>query len=242
MIRTTAALALALAAPLLAGTPAQAEVVEKSETHFVVRHTLDLVAEPKDVWLALIAPGDWWNDSHTWSGDASNMTLTPQAGGCFCETIPAKDEKNSFGLEGSVQHMVVVQAVPYKVLRMRGALGPLQSEPVDGVLTITLQSIADADPDSGVKKGTRVVWEYVVGGTMRFDIDTISKAVDGVIGEQANGLAEKAGGLLLKKPGGDKSNAFDEAFGATKGDKPAPDKKDGEKAEETPVKGLGKGR
>lgn len=248
MIRTTTALALALSIPLLAGSPAQAEVAEQSETHFVVRQTLDLVAEPKDVWLALIAPGDWWNDSHSWSGDASNMTLTPQAGGCFCEKIPAEDEKGSYGLEGSVQHMVVIQAVPRKVLRMRGALGPLQSEPVDGVLTITLQPIAEADPDSGAKKGTRIVWEYVVGGTMRFDIDTISKAVDKVIGEQANGLAEATGGLLLKKPAEDKSSPFDEAFGPNADKKASSPKKNDAKGEDdsedekTPTKGLGRGR
>ena len=99
MIRTTlpaAALLAVLAAPV------QAEVTEQSETHFVTRHAVDVAAQPKDVWLALIAPGDWWNDSHTWSADASNMTLTPQAGGCFCEKIPAEDGVTTFGLEGSV--------------------------------------------------------------------------------------------------------------------------------------------
>ncbi|MEL7691391.1 SRPBCC family protein [Citromicrobium bathyomarinum] len=230
MIRTAMAVAALLATPILMPAAAQAEVVEQSDTHFVVRSTLDIAAQPKDVWLALIAPGDWWNDRHTWSGDAANMTLTPQAGGCFCETIPAEDKgADTFGLQGSVQHMVVVQAVPRKVLRMRGALGPLQSEPVDGVLTITLQPIEDPGK-KGKVIGAQVVWEYVVGGTMRFEIDTISKAVDAVIGEQALGLAEAVGGVIEEAdPEDEKSSKFDEAFGQ------APD-------EETPVTGLGKGR
>ena len=230
MIRTAIAAAALLATPLLVPAAAQAEVVEQSETHFVVRSTLDLAAQPKDVWLALIEPGDWWDDAHTWSGDAANMTLTPQAGECFCETIPAEDDgDDSFGLQGSVQHMVVVQAVPRKVLRMRGALGPLQSEPVDGVLTITLQPIEDPD-DKGKVIGTQVVWEYVVGGSMRFDIGTISKAVDAVIDEQALGLAKAVGGVIEEsEPEAEKSSKFDEAFG--------PDDDEG-----TPVTGIGKGR
>ena len=232
MIRTAACAAILLAAPLVAPGSAKAEVVEQSDTHFVVRQVVDVAAEPKDVWLALIAPGDWWNDAHTWSGDASNMTLTPQAGECFCETIPAEDAGDTAGLEGSVQHMVVIQAVPRKVLRMRGGLGPLQSEPVDGVMTITLKPIEDGD-DAGQAVGTQVVWEYVVGGTMRYDLDTISKAVDNVIGEQALGLADAVGGVIAaaEEEPAEKPSKFDEAFGG-----------EAESEEETPMTGLGKGR
>ena len=223
MNRLSIAASIVPAALALCAAPVQAEITESSDSHFVSRHAVEVAALPKDAWLALIAPGDWWNDSHTWSADASNITLTPQAGGCFCETIPAEDGADDFGLEGSVQHMVVVQSVPRKVLRMRGALGPLQSEPVDGVLTITMQPVEDED---GEVSGTRFVWEYVVGGTMRFELDQISKAVDAVIGEQALGLAEALGGAIEATEAEDES-AFDDAFG--------PD-------EETPATGLGTGR
>ena len=227
MIRTAAKALALLAAPLIAAVPAGAEVTESSPTHFVVRHAVDVDASPEDAWLALIAPGDWWNDAHPWSADASNMTLTPQAGGCFCEKIPAEDGPDSFGLEGSVQHMMVVQAVPHKVLRMRGGLGPLQSEPVDGVMTITLQPI---EREEGEPAGTRITWEYVVGGTMRFKIEEISKAVDGVIGEQVLGLAKALGGPIdaVEEEGGD---SFDSAFGAGTGE-----------GEETPTTGIPEGR
>ena len=216
MIRTAAKALALLAAPLIAAVPAGAEVTESSPTHFVVRHAVDVDVTPEDAWLALIAPGDWWNDAHTWSADASNMTLTPQAGGCFCEKIPAEDGPDSFGLEGSVQHMMVVQAVPHKVLRMRGGLGPLQSEPVDG--------------EEGAPAGTRITWEYVVGGTMRFKIDEISKAVDGVIGEQVLGLAKALGGPIDAAEEGD-GDSFDSAFGAGTGE-----------GEETPTTGIPEGR
>lgn len=229
MIRFVSTAAIAIAASTCLAMPAQAEVTESSDSHFVTRHAVEVAGAPKDVWLALIAPGDWWNDSHTWSTDASNMSLTPQAGGCFCETIPAEDGVTTYGLEGSVQHMVVVQAVPRQVLRMRGGLGPLQSEPVDGVMTITMQEIEDED---GEAKGTRIVWEYVVGGTMRFEVPQISEAVDGVIGQQALGLANVLGGPIGESEDGAASD-FEGAFGP----KAASDEE-----EQAPPTGLGEGR
>ena len=226
MIRTAAKALALLAAPLIATVPAGAEVTESSPTHFVIRQVVDVDATPEDAWLALIAPGDWWSDSHTWSGKASNMTLTPQAGGCFCEKIPAEDGPDRYGLEGSVQHMMVVQAVPHKVLRLRGGLGPLQSEPVDGVLTITLKPIED---DAGDTTGTRIMWEYIVGGTMRFKLDEISKAVDGVIAQQALGLAKALGGPIIAEE--DEGDSFDAAFGS-----------DAKESDETPTSSIPEGR
>lgn len=182
---------LAASAVLLA-VPAQAEIVEQGPASFVTRDSAAVGAEPQAVWLELISPAGWWNDAHTWSADASNMMLTPQGGGCFCERIPASEDDGAIGLAGSVQHMVVLQAFPRKALRMRGGLGPLQSEPVDGVLTITLKPIDG---------GTRILWEYVVGGYMRFKTAEIAKAVDGVMSQQLAGLADKLGRIDDPEPG-----------------------------------------
>lgn len=171
---------------LLVSAPAAAEVVQSSPTHFVVRDSVTVKAAPKAAWLMLIDPAQWWDDTHTWSGKASNMSLVPQGGGCFCERIPEKESPSAVGLAGSAQHMTVVMAEPMKVLRMRGGLGPLQSEPVDGVLTITMQ----ADKATG---GTRLMMEYVVGGHMRFEVAKISKSVDQVMSIQLGRLGEKLG-------------------------------------------------
>lgn len=169
------------------GAPAAAEVAEKSADHFVTRDTATVKATPKAAWLALIEPGTWWDDDHTWSGSAANLTLVPQGGGCFCERLPEKDSTADTGLSGSAQHMTVVMAEPMKVLRMRGALGPLQSEPVDGVLTVTMQAVAGGN--------TKLVWEYVVAGHMRYPVDKISASVDGVMSAQLDRLAAKLGRL-----------------------------------------------
>jgi hypothetical protein len=180
------ALAALAAAPLaLAAQPAAAEVKDAAGDHFTVRGSVDTTADSKAAWLALIAPGKWWDKAHTWSGDAANLTLTPQGGGCFCERIPEDDSGGRIGLAGSAQHMVVLQAEPMKVLRMRGGLGPLQSEPAEGVLTITLKAL-----DGG---GARIAWEYVVGGYMRYETPKIAKAVDGVLAQQFGHLADLLG-------------------------------------------------
>lgn len=182
---TRHALAFAAAIAALSTQPAAAEVIETKGDRFVTRDEATVTVSPRETWLALISPGKWWNAAHTWSGDAANLSLTPQGGGCFCERIPETDTVREIGLAGSAQHMTVVQSQPMKVLRMRGGLGPLQSEPAEGVLTITLQETAD--------RGTKMVWEYVVAGSMRYEVAAISKAVDGVMSEQMNRLADLLG-------------------------------------------------
>lgn len=173
-----------LPALVLVAAPAAAEVTTVHPSGFVVRHEVVVEADTKATWLALISPDSWWRKEHTWSGNAANLSLTPSAGGCFCERIPEVDEPGRFTLEGSVEHMRVIQSQPEAALRMRGGLGPLQSEPVTGILTIAI---------SKTDKGTRLVWEYNVAGYMRYEIPVISKAVDGVIGLQAAALADLLG-------------------------------------------------
>ena len=174
---------IAVAAAIGFSTPAQAEVTSTGETWFITKDSADIAATPRQVWLALIKPGLWWNDAHTWSGDASNMMLTPQAGACFCEKMPGDAD---IPLDGSVQHAFVEQAVPDKVLRLRGGFGPLQDNPATGVLTIMLEEI---------EGGTRVSWQYFVGGPMTFSIKDIAPAVDGVMTQQLHGLRDHLGAL-----------------------------------------------
>lgn len=185
---STALARTALIAGALLALPAHAEVVESTSGGFVTRDAAVVKASPKETWLALIAPRNWWNSDHTWSGDAVNLTLAPKAGGCFCERIPEVADPERITLEGSVEHMRVIQAYPERALRMQGALGPLQSEAVIGILTIAI---------SEVEGGSRIVWEYVVGGHMRYEIPPIAKAVDGVMSQQLAGLANLLGRVDL---------------------------------------------
>ena len=175
-------LPIATLAALLA-QPASAEVVASSEAGFVIRETAEVPANPAATWQALIAPQNWWNKAHTFSGDSANLYLDAQGGGCFCEKLPLKD--GAPGTRGgSVAHMRVVYADPGKALRMVGSLGPLQSEALTGTMTITLK------PGGA---GTRIVMEYVVGGYMRYKTDEIAPAVDKVLAGQLAGLSASLG-------------------------------------------------
>lgn len=172
--------------------PAHGEVIETTADRFVTRATASVKAPPLATWLALTKPGDWWSSQHSWSGDAKNMTLTPQGGGCFCERIPVGDSGNASAMEGSARHAEVLQAFPMKVLRMRGGFGPLQGEPATGVLTITLKEVPG---------GTRILWEYNVGGPMRYKVAELAPAVDGVMSEQLKRLQVHLGALPDGAPG-----------------------------------------
>ncbi len=175
--------ALALAAP------ARADVALKADNGFVVRNAVEVTSSPAEVWQALLAPAKWWSGQHTFSGDAANLTLDPVPGGCFCERLPAAIVASAKGLtagqrEGGVQHMRVIYAEPLRAMRLTGALGPLQSEALSGTLTMTLKPVGS---------GTRILWEYVVGGFMRYKTDDIAPAVDKVLLGQLSSLAAKLG-------------------------------------------------
>ena len=170
-------LAIALAAACgLTAHAAQAEVVQSSADGFVTSDSIVVPQSPAEVWERLVHPEDWWNGEHSWSLDASNFSLDPRAGGCFCEALPGG---------GSVEHMRVLHAAPGSLLRMSGALGPLQSEALDGTLTIALT------PDNGA---TKITWTYVVGGYARYPLEDIAIPVDMVQSEQLQRLA----GLLVR--------------------------------------------
>ena len=164
-------------------SPAQAEVTKVSDQGFAVLHVTKINAPPEKVWATLIAPQSFWSSSHSWSGDAANLYLDAQAGGCFCEKLPVK--AGDGGGLNSVEHMRVIYSERPRVLRMSGALGPLQSEGVIGTLNIAME--ADGD-------GTKISMSYVVGGFMRMKPADIAPPVDAVLGEQLLRLKARAEG------------------------------------------------
>jgi uncharacterized protein YndB with AHSA1/START domain len=185
--------ALLLAAPAV---PTRAEVVAQSDAGFVIKHSVEVAADQQTVWKALVAPAKWWSSDHTWSHDAANLYLDAQGSGCFCEKLPKPADAPADQRIGSVEHMHVLYADPQRgVLRMSGALGPLQGEALNGTLTIELKK---------TEAGTRIEMEYVVGGYMRMKTEEIAPAVDTVLGQQLTSLAklfETAPADAAGKPG-----------------------------------------
>lgn len=171
MIRLAATLALL---PFCAA-PVSAEVVKAEAAGMVIERTVTVDAAPDVVWDTLRAPQRWWPKDHTWSGDPANLYLDSQATGCFCEKLPGK---------GSVEHAHIVYVDKSRLLRMRGALGPMQAEAVDGVMTITLAPEGD--------KATKVTMRYVAGGYFPDGFEKLAPMADEVMGLQIDGLKAAA--------------------------------------------------
>jgi uncharacterized protein YndB with AHSA1/START domain len=155
---------------LYAANPTRADVINATPGGFEVRETVHVAAPAEKAYALLLTPSHWWNSEHTYSGNAANLTLDAHAGGCWCESLPDG---------GSVQHMTVVYAAPGKLLRLRGALGPLGSMAVDGVMTWSVKSAAG---------GSDIVLSYAVAGLSPQGFDSLSKAVDQVLAEQIGRL------------------------------------------------------
>ncbi|MDM8009984.1 MAG: hypothetical protein QUV08_03365 [Parasphingorhabdus sp.] len=196
-----------LAMAALGGTAtARAEVTNTADNGFTVQHQTVIAGDAEAVWKAMIAPSRYWNGDHSWTGDAGNFYLVPQAGGCFCELIRTTSADNIKSSEGSVQHMRVIYAHNNRMLRMSGALGPLQSEAVTGTLTMQLQPQGQS---------TVVRFTYKVGGYMEFPVDQMATAVDGVIGEQLARLSALFGEGQGDEPAAaEKPSESDESGGA----------------------------
>jgi uncharacterized protein YndB with AHSA1/START domain len=152
----------ALVAPVFAF----AAVDDEAPNGFTISKTVTIAASSDRVYAAIIAPAHWWDSEHTYSHSAANLSLDPRAGGCWCETLPGG---------GSVQHLVVVSAIPGKLLRLRGALGPLQGMAVDGAMTFSLHASGN---------GTELTLGYAVGGYSKQGFGELATAVDSVLAEQ----------------------------------------------------------
>ena len=154
----------------LAATPCAAAVVDAQPGGFQVRTTLQVAAPPEKVYAAFAQIGRWWNGRHSFSGDASHLSLDPKAGGCLCEALPAG---------GSAWFMTVIYAAPGKELRLKGALGPLQPMGVEGVLVWQVKPAG---------AGSEMTWTYTLGGYMPGGLQALAGPVDGVLAEQAGRL------------------------------------------------------
>jgi hypothetical protein len=158
----------AIAAMLLPAAMSQA--VEVSDQGFETRTELNIQAAPQRVYEQLLGKvGAWWNPAHTWTGDAANLSIDARPGGCFCEKLAGT----------GAEHLRVTQLVPGKLVRLSGALGPLQSSGVAGSLSFNLSPAGD---------GTKLVVIYSVGGYWKGGFGGIAPAVESVITEQATRL------------------------------------------------------
>jgi len=157
---------LAALAALAFAVPADAKVASLSDNGFVAVFEGEAPATPQEAYDAFLQVGTWWDGSHSFSGDAANMTITAAPDGCWCETLPDG---------GFVRHMTPIHAAPGQMLVFNGGLGPLQFMGVSGSLLIQF-----APTDAG----TKVQWQMSVGGYDAGAFKDMSAAVDTVLGQQ----------------------------------------------------------
>lgn len=146
-----------------------ATVVHQDASEFTLRHEAELNQSSAEVYRALAALPQWWDPAHSYSGSADNFTFELAAGSCFCER---------WG-EASVEHLRVLYSVPEREVRLRGALGPLQNMPVNGLLRWRIVP-------SG--KGAVLTWEYQVWGAASSKLDRMAAAVDRVLAQQLESM------------------------------------------------------
>ena len=152
--------------------PAQAAVKDQARNGFTLENSAWVPVDQATAWKAFVHDvGKWWPSGHTWWGDASRLSISEQAGGCFCE------------LNGAQQawHMSVTFVDPGKLMRMTGGLGPLQGMGLHGALEWRFVE------ENG---GTRITLWYRAGGYAPDDLTKFVPVVDKVQGLQLGGLAE----------------------------------------------------
>lgn len=168
---------LFLSAAFGLGLPAlaSAEVITSAPDHFTLKLEAQSDLSVSETWARLIEPSEWWQSDHTYSGDAGNLSLDPQAGGLWREDWDG----------GSVWHGTVLQAQPEETLVLSAPFGPLQGLAVTSVWTISL-----APTESG---GTQITFDHITNGTDASDLDALAPAVDFVKQQAIESLARSGG-------------------------------------------------
>lgn len=150
---------------------ASAAVQDSSPSGFTVENSVIVPVSATTAWAALVNDVDrWWPKDHSWWGHESRLTIDPRAGGCFCEISG----------ERQAQHLQVVFVNPPNLLRLTGALGPMQGMGLSGVVEWRLK-VAES--------GTRITLWYRAGGYSPEDLVKLAPVVDEVQGLQLGGLA-----------------------------------------------------
>ena len=154
----------------LISVPAAAEVVSAGPNGFEVRHSVNLVIPQAKAFTAFSEIQNWWSKDHTYSGDASRLSLQLRPGGCFCERLDNG---------GGIEHLRVTYVQPGERAVLTGSLGPLLYEATTGVLDVKVERIAG---------GSRVTMDYRAAGFAKGGAAEMAPIVDKVLGEQIKRL------------------------------------------------------
>ena len=151
---------IAATALLFVATPASAEVIARTADSFTLRFERRTEGLPAVIATLMGRPELWWDGAHSYSGDAANLTVDMQVGGCWCETLP----------DGSDFHHGTVLAIAEDRLVFDAPFGPMHGKTTRADLVI-----AWPENDSG----RAVVWTLTIEGS---GLGAFADPVDGVMG------------------------------------------------------------
>ena len=139
-----------------------AKVLHSDKGGFIIESSAQTHVSSEIAYQQFIHVERWWDPDHSWFGEASNFSLEPKAGGCFCEIDG----------ERQVMHLQVVFVEPNKEIRLIGGLGPLQAMGLSGTMSWTF-----TESDQG---GTEIVHRYSVNGFHPDGLGFLAPIVDKV--------------------------------------------------------------
>ena len=151
---------LLAAAIMFAAAPASAEVVSRSENGFTLKFAVGAQIDPADISGALQALPQWWESSHTYTGDSKNLSLDLTPGGCWCEKLPDNP---------AFDHGRTVAVADDHIL-FHAPFGPLRGKATRADLTVSWPAVG---------QGREPTWTFVVEGP---GLGAMADVVDGVIG------------------------------------------------------------
>lgn len=160
---------LMFAVALSAAAPAGAVIVGADSHGFELRHGIDLPVTPAQALAAFGEYGAWWSKAHTYSGNASRLSLQMRPGGCLCEQLDG----------GGVEHMHVTFYQAGKRIVLTGGLGPLLFEATSGVMDVQV---------SKTPRGSHLDLNYRAAGFARGNGTQLAVGVDQVLREQVERL------------------------------------------------------
>lgn len=150
-----AALTAALAAP------AQAQIVARSSDGFALQYAEGVQVATMDLPGSLAAIARWWSDDHTYSGEAANLSLVVEPGGCWCEALP----------DGEIFRHARVISVKDDEVVLDAPLGPLNGQATKATLTVVLTM---------TERGPLPLWTFEVEGP---GTGAFAEGVDAVMSE-----------------------------------------------------------
>lgn len=157
-------------------TGLSAEVTSKGETGFNLKITGEAGVTPAVAYEQFVRINEWWIASHTWYGDANNLSIEQKAGGCFCEISG----------DNQVLHMMVTYVKPGEEIKMVGGLGPLQMMGLQGGMSWRFEP---------TDVGTRIIQSYNVTGYSPGGLLDLADIVDSVQTDQLRALVTKLNSL-----------------------------------------------